>query len=343
MSSAPKSTLQPVDVIERGRRVLEIEARSVATLAQRLDARFVRAVEILLASKGKIVVTGMGKSGHVCRKIAATLASTGTPALFLHPGEGAHGDLGVVSADDAVIAISQSGETEELCRILPSLKRLGVPVIAMTGKPGSTLGTAGEVCLDVSVAEEACPLGLAPTSSTTATLAMGDALAIAVLEARGFRPEDFAANHPGGSLGRKLLLRVEDVMHGGAALPLVPETTPVADAIYEISSKKLGVTGVLDAAGSLAGVFTDGDLRRTIQNAAKAGADPAKAGGALFAPVCTVMTRNPKRIGRGRLAVDALALMQAHKITSLFVFEDDSAKAPVGIVHLHDLVRAGLG
>ena len=342
MSAAPKSTIQPADVIARARRVLELEARSVGDLSARLDARFVKAVELVLAATGKVVVTGMGKSGHVCRKIAATLASTGSPALFLHPGEGAHGDLGVVSSGDVVIAISQSGETEELCRILPSLKRLGVPVIAVTGKPASTLGAAGDVCLDVSVAEEACPLGLAPTSSTTATLAMGDALAIAVLEARGFRAEDFAANHPGGSLGRKLLLRVEDLMHTGAAIPLVPSSMPLADAIYEISSKKLGVTGVLDEAGNLSGVFTDGDLRRVIQNAAKAGADPAKAGSALFAIVGTVMTRNAKRIARGKLAVDALSLMQAHKITSLFVFEDDASAKPVGIVHLHDLVKAGL-
>jgi arabinose-5-phosphate isomerase len=342
MSTSPKTKLNPAEVIERGRKVLELEARSVSDLSGRLDARFVRAVELMLACTGKVVVTGMGKSGHVCRKIAATLASTGSPALFLHPGEGAHGDLGVVSSGDVVIAISQSGETEELCRILPSLKRLGVPVIAVTGKPGSTLGTSGDVCLDVSVAEEACPLGLAPTSSTTATLAMGDALAIAVLEARGFRAEDFAANHPGGSLGRKLLLRVEDVMHSGAAIPLVPESMPVADAIYEISSKKLGVTGVLDDMGNLSGVFTDGDLRRTIQNTAKANTDPTKAGAALFAAVASVMTRNPKRIARRQLAVDALNVMQTYKITSLFVFEDETSTKPAGVVHLHDLLKAGL-
>lgn len=342
MSTAAKSRLNPADVIERGKKVLDLESRSVAALSGRLDARFVRAVELVLACTGKVVVTGMGKSGHVCRKIAATLASTGTPALFLHPGEGAHGDLGVIASGDLVIAISQSGETEELVRILASLKRLGVPVIAVTGKPGSTLGTSGEVCLDVSVEEEACPLGLAPTSSTTATLAMGDALAIAVLEARGFRAEDFAANHPGGSLGRKLLLRVEDVMHTGAAVPLVPEAMPLADAIYEISSKKLGVTGVLDDAGNLSGVFTDGDLRRTIQNTAKGNTDPAKAGAALFSTVASVMTRNPKRITKSRLAVDALNVMQQFKITSLFVFEDDTARKPAGIVHLHDLLKAGL-
>lgn len=342
MSTASKPALVPAEVIDRGRKVLELEARSVSALAARLDTSFVRAVELLLGCRGKVVVTGMGKSGHVCRKIAATLASTGSPALFLHPGEGAHGDLGVVATGDVVVAISQSGETEEVCRILPSLKRLGIPVIAVTGKPSSTLGTAGEVCLDVSVAEEACPLGLAPTSSTTATLAMGDALAIAVLEARGFRAEDFAANHPGGSLGRKLLLRVEDVMHSGAAIPLVPEAMALADAIYEISSKKLGVTGVLDDAGNLSGVFTDGDLRRTIQNTAKGNTDPAKAGAALFSPVHSVMTRNPKRITRQRLAVEALNIMQNHKITSLFVFDDDLSARPAGVVHLHDLLKAGL-
>ena len=339
MSSLPKPRVNPDDVIARGRRVLDLEAQSVSALAGRLDARFVRAVELILAASGKVVVTGMGKSGHVCRKIAATLASTGSPALFLHPGEGAHGDLGVVASGDVVVAISQSGETDELCRILPSLKRLGVPVIAITGKPQSTLGSSGDVCLDVSVKEEACPLGLAPTSSTTATLALGDALAIAVLEARGFRAEDFAANHPGGSLGRKLLLRVSDVMHRGAAVPMVVDSTPLADAIYEISSKKLGVTGVSDAQGNMLGVFTDGDLRRAIQAAPR---DPARAGEVLLSTVGALMTKNPKRIEAERIAVEALRKMEQFKITSLFVFERESDPKPVGIVHLHDLIKAGL-
>ena len=338
MKPAPVPTIDPVTVLARARKVLAVEAAAVSALGERLDARFVRAVELLLACRGKVVVTGMGKSGHVCRKIAATLASTGTPALFLHPGEGAHGDLGVVSSLDVAVAISQSGETEELIRILPSLKRLGVPVIALTGRPQSTLGTAADLCLDVSVKEEACPLGLAPTSSTTATLALGDALAVAVLDARGFRPEDFAANHPGGSLGRRLLLRVEDVMHDGAAIPLVRDTTPLADAIYEISSKKLGVAGIVDASGALLGVFTDGDLRRVIQTAA------AKKNDATFlsADVASLMSKNPKRIARGRLAVEALQKMEQHKITTLFVFEGETDPNPVGIVHLHDLVKAGL-
>ncbi len=332
---------RPVDsafVLARARRVLDLESRSVAALAERLDAGFVRAVELVLAAKGKVVVTGMGKSGHVCRKIAATLASTGSPALFLHPGEGAHGDLGVVAASDVVIAVSQSGETEELCRILPSLKRLGVPVIAMTGRPGSQLGTAGEVCLDVSVAEEACALGLAPTSSTTATLAMGDALAVAVLEARGFKAEEFAANHPGGALGRRLLLRVEDVMHSGSAVPIVGEEVPLADAIVEISSKRLGVAGVVDASGRLVGVFTDGDLRRAVQ----APRPEAWDAGFLRDPIGRRMSRSPKRIERQRLAVDALRRMEQHQITALFVVDRDGDDRPVGIVHLHDLIKAGL-
>jgi arabinose-5-phosphate isomerase len=342
MQTSPKSTLDPALVLARARRVLDLESKAVSALSDRLDAKFVRAVELLLGCRGKVVVTGMGKSGHVCRKIAATLASTGTPALFLHPGEGAHGDLGVVAAEDVALAISQSGETEELCRILPSLKRLGVPVIAMTGRLQSTLAAAGDVTLDLSVAEEACPMGLAPTSSTTATLALGDALAVAVLEARGFRPEDFAANHPGGSLGRRLLLRVEDVMHGGAEIPLVPESTTLADAIYEISSKKLGVTGVVDVAGALVGVFTDGDLRRAIGEAAKNGGKTADGDEVLFAKVGRLMWRAPKRITRGRLAVEALQLMESFKITTLFVFEDKNGVKPAGIVHLHDLVKAGL-
>lgn len=338
MQPKRKTRLDPKPILARAKAVLALEAASVSALVDRLDERFVRAVELILGCTGKIVVTGMGKSGHVCRKIAATLASTGSPALFLHPGEGAHGDLGVVGAGDLVLAISQSGETEELVRILPSLKRLGVPVIAMTGKPQSTLAIAAEVALDTSVKEEACPMGLAPTASTTATLALGDALAVSVLEARGFRPDEFAANHPGGSLGRRLLLRVEDVMHGGPGVPLVSTTTTIADAIHEVSSKRLGVTGVLDAKGNLVGAFTDGDLRRAIQAAAekKQGAEW------IFEPVSTRMSKSPKRIEKNRLAVDALNKMEEHKITSLFVFESSEATKPIGIVHLHDLVKAGL-
>ncbi len=338
MQPAAKVRLDASQVLSRAKAVLELEAAAVSALAGRLDGRFVRAVELVLGCSGKIVVTGMGKSGHVCRKISATLASTGSPALFLHPGEGAHGDLGVIASGDVVLAISQSGETEELVRILPSLKRLGVPVIAMTGKPASTLAAAADVALDTSVKEEACPMGLAPTASTTATLALGDALAVAVLEARGFRAEDFAANHPGGSLGRRLLLRVEDVMHGGEGMPLVSESTSIADAIHVVSSKRLGVTGVVNAGGDLVGVFTDGDLRRAIQAAAAARTNADW----IFEPVSTRMTRNAKRIEKNRLAVDALNRMEEFKITSLFVFESAEATKPVGIVHLHDLVKAGL-
>lgn len=319
-------------MIETAKRVLQIEADAVLALKSRINGDFSRAVDIILACQGKVVVTGMGKSGLICQKIAATMASTGTPTFFLHPAEGIHGDLGMLAKGDVVIAISNSGETEEVCRILPVIKRMGLPLVAMSGKPKSTLGIAGDVHLDISVAEEACPLGLAPTASTTATLAMGDALAVALLEKRGFQEEDFALFHPGGALGKKLLLRVEELMHSGDAMPMVSLDTPVQEALFEITTKKLGITGVADAAGNLVGVFSDGDLRRAMGG----GID------VLTHPISEVMSHNPKRILRNNLAAKALQKMEEFSITSLFVFEDESALKPIAIVHLHDLLKAGV-
>jgi len=319
-------------MIEIAKRVLQIEADAVLALKSRINGDFSRAVDIILACQGKVVVTGMGKSGLICQKIAATMASTGTPTFFLHPAEGIHGDLGMLAKGDVVIAISNSGETEEVCRILPVIKRMGLPLVAMSGKPKSTLAMAGDVHLDISVAEEACPLGLAPTASTTATLAMGDALAVALLEKRGFKEEDFALFHPGGALGKKLLLRVEELMHSGDAMPMVSLDTPVQEALFEITTKKLGITGVADAAGNLVGVFSDGDLRRAMGG----GID------ILTHPISEVMSRNPKRILRNNLAAKALQKMEEFSITSLFVFEDETALKPIAIVHLHDLLKAGV-
>jgi arabinose-5-phosphate isomerase len=320
------------DILAAARRVLRIEAEAVMALNDRINGEFVRAVQMILACTGRVVITGMGKSGLICQKIAATMASTGTPALFLHPAEGVHGDLGMVAKGDVVVAVSNSGETEELTRILPVIKRMGLPLIAMAGNPASTLARAGDVFLDISVTEEACPLQLAPTASTTATLAMGDALAVALLLERGFREEDFALYHPGGALGKRLLLRVEDLMHGGDQVPLVGLKTALKDALYEISDKKLGITGVLDADGNLVGVFTDGDLRRTIEKGVEL----------LHRPISEFMNRQPKRILRTNLAAKALQRMEEHAITSLFVFDSDESSRPVGILHLHDLLRAGV-
>ncbi|KIH76568.1 arabinose-5-phosphate isomerase [Geoalkalibacter ferrihydriticus] len=319
-------------ILKTARHVLRVEADAILALEDRLDERFERAVEMVLACQGRVVITGMGKSGLICQKIASTMASTGTPALFLHPAEGIHGDLGMLMKGDVVIAISNSGETEEITRILPIIKRMGLPLITLSGNVRSTLGRAGDVSLDISIKEEACPLGLAPTASTTATLAMGDALAVTLLERRGFREEDFALFHPGGALGKKLLLRVEDVMHSGADIPLVSESTLLKEALFEITSKKLGVTGVVDAQGNLAGVFTDGDLRRRIED----GFD------ILNAAIGTIMSADPKRILRSNLAAKALQRMEEHSITSLFVFETDESRVPVGIVHIHDLLKAGV-
>ncbi|MEE4253315.1 MAG: KpsF/GutQ family sugar-phosphate isomerase [Desulfuromusa sp.] len=319
-------------MIETAKRVLQIEADAVLALQSRIDGAFSKAVEMVLECQGKVVVTGMGKSGLICQKIAATMASTGTPTFFLHPAEGIHGDLGMLSKGDVVIAVSYSGETEEVCRILPVIKRMGLPLIAMSGNPQSTLAIAGDVHFDVSVSEEACPLGLAPTASTTATLAMGDALAVALLNERGFKAEDFALFHPGGALGKKLLLRVEDLMHIGDEIPLVSPDTLLREALFEITSKKLGVTGVVDDQGVLTGVFTDGDLRRIMELGLES----------LQQPIHQVMSTEPKRILRRNLAAKALQIMESHSITSLFVFADEQGKVPVGIVHLHDLLKSGV-
>jgi len=320
------------EMLDTARRVLTIEAEALQALAARLDGSFEGAVELMLGCSGRVVISGMGKSGLICQKIAATMASTGTPAFFLHPAEGIHGDLGMLMKGDVVIAVSNSGETEEVTRILPVIKRMGLPLITMSGNPRSTLARAGDVFLDISVKEEACPLGLAPTASTTATLAMGDALAVALLVRRGFREEDFALFHPGGALGKRLLLRVEDLMHSGDALPLVGEATPLREALFEITSKKLGITGVRNERGELVGVFSDGDLRRSME----------KGFDLLNRPVGELMNRQPKRIVRTQLAAKAVQTMEQYSITSLFVFETEESYVPVGILHLHDLLKAGV-
>jgi arabinose-5-phosphate isomerase len=313
-----------------GRAVLETEAEAVAALAGRLDERFIRACGLLLACTGRIVVTGMGKSGHIGNKIAATLASTGSPAFFVHPREASHGDLGMITAQDAVLALSNSGETAELLTILPLIKRLGVPLVTLTGNPGSTLARAADAALDVSVDKEACPLGLAPTSSTTATLAMGDALAVALLEARGFTPEDFARSHPSGSLGRRLLLRVDDLMHDGDAIPRVEIEAALTDALMEMTRKGLGMTAVVSADGAIEGIFTDGDLRRTLDR----DLDLRTAG------VAEVMSRDPRTIQSGALAAEALKIMDTNRINGLLVVDADGRL--VGAVNMHDLLRAGV-
>ncbi|MCM2359544.1 MAG: KpsF/GutQ family sugar-phosphate isomerase [Geobacteraceae bacterium] len=319
-------------ILEEAKKVIRIEAEALIALAEAINGEFERAVELILASKGRVVVTGMGKSGLIGQKIASTMASTGTPAFFLHPAEGIHGDLGMIMRGDVVIAISNSGETDEVVRILPVIKRLGASLIAVAGNAASTLAKAGDVFLDISVKEEACPLGLAPTASTTATLAMGDALAVALLLQRGFKAEDFALFHPGGALGKRLILRVEELMHKGDAVPLVGEGTPMREALFVITSKGLGITGVTDADGRLAGVISDGDLRRALEKGTEF----------LERPAGELMKRNPKRIGRTDLAAGALQRMEAHAITSLFVFDEESGDRPVGIVHLHDLLKAGI-
>jgi arabinose-5-phosphate isomerase len=318
-------------ILRRAKEVLNIEVNGIVSLVERLDDNFVRAVELLHDCRGKAVVTGMGKSGLICRKIAATLSSTGTPSLFLHSGDGVHGDLGMVMKGDVILALSNSGETEEILKLLPHFKLHGLKLIVMTGKPDSTLAKAGDVVLDVSVEEEACPLGLAPTASTTAALAMGDALAVVLLEKKGFKKEDFALRHPGGILGRKLLLRVGDLMHRGEQLPLVDELTSMKEALFEITSKRLGVTGVLGSQGNLVGVITDGDLRRGLER-----------NGDIFSLLAKeLMTRDPKTIAAEALAAEAVAVMEQYPITSLFVL-DNGSKKPIGVVHLHDLVKAGI-
>ncbi len=319
---------------EQARRVLKIEAEAVAALIDRIDDSFEHAVEMILKCKGRVAVTGMGKSGLIGKKIAATLASTGTPALFLHPAEGIHGDLGMVTRGDTVIALSNSGETEEISRMLPSLKRLGVRIIALTGNPDSTLAKNSDVVINVGVKEEACPLGLAPTASTTAALAMGDALAVALLDKRGFKEEDFACFHPGGTLGKKLLLRVKDLMHVANDVPVVTATTLIKDAIYEISSKKMGITAVVNDSGKLVGVISDGDLRRWMEKTEKTGEN------LLSKKAEDIMTKKPKIANREALAAEAVAIMEKNSITCLIVA--DAASRPEGVIHLHDLLKAGV-
>jgi len=320
------------DLSARAGRVLTVEAEGILRMREKLDSNFSRSIDMLLSAPGKVVVTGMGKSGLIGRKIAATLASTGTPAFFLHPAEGLHGDIGMVLEGDIVIALSNSGETQEVVRLLPVFKRLGLSLIALTGNPESTLARHADAVIDVGVSEEACPMGLAPTASTTAALAMGDALSVVLFEEKGFSERDFAMLHPGGALGQKVRT-VGDLMHRGDEIPLVSCGTPLKDALFSISAKRLGVTGVMNGTGALVGVITDGDVRRAMER----GVD-------LFATHAEqVMTSNPKRISSSELAASALRKMQKHSITRLFVFDAGDPERIVGIVHIHDLLKAGVG
>jgi arabinose-5-phosphate isomerase len=313
-----------------GRAVIDTEARAVLALGDRVDDAFVAACRFMLGCRGRVVVVGMGKSGHVGGKIAATLASTGTPAFFVHPGEASHGDLGMITANDVVLALSNSGETAEILVILPLIKRLGVPLICMTGNPRSTLARSADVNIDVSVAEEACPLGLAPTASTTATLAMGDALAVALLENRGFTREDFALSHPAGSLGRRLLLHVADIMHTGEDIPQVPRGTLLKETLVEMSEKGLGMTAIVGGDGRVAGIYTDGDLRRTLDAPVDIRSTAVDA----------VMTPGPVTVRPGILAAEALRVMQECKINSLLVVDGEGTLT--GALNMHDLLRAGV-
>jgi len=324
------SAPSPEALLTLAKEVLSTEASAVQALADRLDKRFIQAVDIILACTGRIVVTGIGKSGHIARKIAATLASTGTPAFFVHSAEASHGDLGMITPADVVIALSNSGESSEVVAILPLIKRQGAKLIALAGKLNSTLGREADVALDASVAREAGPLGLAPTSSTTAALALGDALALALLEARGFSADDFARAHPGGTLGKKLLVRIADVMHQGDALPTVPVGAALTDALLEMSRKRLGMTAIVNDDGTLAGLYTDGDLRRTLEKGIDIRA----------AMVADVMTRDPHTIEADKLAAEALQYMEKFRINGLLAL--DAQGRVVGAFNLHDLFRAGV-
>lgn len=315
------------EVLASARRVLAIEADAITTLSEQLDGSFHMACSLMLACRGRLIVTGMGKSGHVARKIAATMASTGTPAFFVHPAEAAHGDLGMITSDDVVLALSNSGESDEIIALLPSLSRLGIPLIAMTGNRESTMARESRVHLYAGVAQEACPLNLAPTASTTAALALGDALAVVLLEQRGFGSEDFALSHPGGSLGRRLLVHVRDLMHADEALPQVEDTVLLKEALLEMSRKGLGMTAVVNAEGKLVGVFTDGDLRRTLDRDIDV----------RTVSVAEVMTRNPATIAAGKLAAEAAQIMESRRINGLLVQENGKL---VGALNMHDLMRA---
>ncbi|WP_342623172.1 KpsF/GutQ family sugar-phosphate isomerase [Pseudomonas alkylphenolica] len=321
---------QSSDLIQSAQRTIRFELEAVEGLLAHIDADFVKACELILASKGRVVVVGMGKSGHIGNKIAATLASTGTPAFFVHPAEASHGDMGMITRGDVILALSNSGSTAEIVTLLPLIKRLGIQLISLTGNPDSPLAKAAEVNLDARVAQEACPLNLAPTSSTTAALVLGDALAIALLEARGFTAEDFAFSHPGGALGRRLLLKVENVMHAGEELPQVQRGTLLKDALLEMSRKGLGMTVVLEADGRLAGIFTDGDLRRSLDRNIDVHTTLIE----------EVMTAHGKTARAEMLAAEALKIMEDHKISALVVIDKD--ERPVGALNMHDLLRAGV-
>lgn len=322
--------MNPNNLLAMAKQVIDIEAQACQALSARLDHQFITACELMLKCDGRVIVTGMGKSGHIGGKIAATLASTGTPAFFVHPGEASHGDLGMITRRDVVIALSNSGETAEVLAILPVIKRLGTPLVALTGRPQSTLAKAAEAHLDVSVEREACPLNLAPTASTTAALVMGDALAVALLDARGFQPEDFALSHPGGTLGRRLLLRVQDVMHTGDRIPKVIYNQTIKQALIVISSGGLGMTTIVDEQQKLLGLFTDGDLRRILDQEEYD----------LNQPIERVMIRNPRTCTADKLAAEALAIMERDKINGLIVVDDQSRV--IGALNMHDLLRAGV-
>jgi arabinose-5-phosphate isomerase len=313
-----------------GLAVIQVEAQAVKALAERINDNFVAACKLLFNCTGRVIVIGMGKSGHIAGKIAATLASTGTPAFFVHPGEASHGDLGMITKQDVVLALSNSGETEEILKILPLIKRLGVPFIAMTGNPDSTLSNVATTHINVAVEQEACPLGLAPTSSTTAALVMGDALAVSLLEARGFTRDDFALSHPGGSLGRRLLLRVSDIMHVGHEIPSVSESAFISDALLEMTEKKLGMTTIVDACNQVTGIFTDGDLRRTL----------AKNLDLQNTAISEVMTHQCAVISGNILAAEAMQIMEQKKINALIVV--DEQRLAIGALNMHDLIRAGI-
>lgn len=329
MADSASTQIDDATLAASGRRVLETEAQGLAAVAERIDGAFSQACRILLACRGRVVCIGMGKSGHVARKIAATLASTGTPAFYVHPGEAGHGDLGMITDADVVLALSYSGESDEILMLLPVLKRQGNPLVAMTGRAASTLARQADVHLDVSVPAEACPLALAPTSSTTASMAMGDALAVALLDARGFTCEDFARSHPAGALGRRLLLHIRDVMHGGDEIPAVRESATLGDVLVEMSRKRLGMTAVVDDDDRLLGLYTDGDLRRTL-------ADPDI--DVRGTRIVEVMTREPVTIDADALAVEAARLMETRKINALLVIDD--SRRVVGALNIHDLLRA---
>ena len=320
-SAAPRA-------LDLAREVLRIEADAVQMLAARLDENFLRALDVILCCEGRVIVSGMGKSGHIARKIAATMSSTGTPAYFVHPGEASHGDLGMITSEDVIIALSYSGESQELMTIVPVIKRQGAKLVSMTGNPLSSLAMAADVHLNAAVDKEACPMGLAPTASTTAALALGDALAVALLDAKGFGAEDFARSHPGGSLGRRLLTRVRDIMRSGERLPMVQEDALLSDAIMEISRKGVGMTAIVDAGQHVLGIYTDGDLRRTL----------AKKFDFNATPVRSVMSANPRCIGPDALAAEAVQVMEQHNISQMLVVDEQHKL--VGALNMHDLLHA---